>query len=173
MFRKRSWSESQLKKAVKSSSSYRNVIKMLGLRPTGGNYDQIKKYIKEYNFVTDHFTGKLWSKGLKLPFKPLIALEDILIKNSTYQSFKLKKRLFLAKLKKPKCEICGWAKMSIDGRLPLELDHINGNRHDNRLNNLRILCPNCHSMQITHRGRNITRPGGVIGSRRRLKISRL
>ena len=51
--------------------------------------------------------------------------------------------------------MCGWAKISIDGRIPLELDQINGNRHDNRLENLRILCPNCHSLQITHRGMNI------------------
>src|SRR3989344_296228 len=161
MYRKRSWSEIQLKKAVKNSKSYRNVIKVLGLRPTGGNYDQVKKYIREYNLSTKHFTGKLWSKGLKLPFKPLIALKHILVKNSTYQSYKLKKRLFLVKLKKPKCEECGWAKTSEDGRLPLELDHINGNRHDNRLKNLRILCPNCHSLQSTHRGRNRNKYGPV------------
>ena len=96
----------------------------------------------------------LWNKGLRLPFKPVIDLKDILVENSDYQSFKLKKRLFLVKLKEPKCEKCDWAKMSIDGRVPLELDHINGDRHDNRLENLRVLCPNCHSLQITHRGKN-------------------
>ena len=101
-----------------------------------------------------YFTGKLWSKGLKLPFKPLIELKNILVRNSSYQSFKLKKRLFSVKLKEPWCERCGWAEMSIDGRVPLELEHINGNRHDNRLENLRILCPNCHSLQTTHRGKN-------------------
>ena len=155
MFRKRSWTEKQLKNAVKISKSYREVIKLLGLRPTGGNYDQVKKYIKQYKLSTKHFKGKAWNKGLKMPFKPYIVLEDILVKNSTYQSHKLKNRLFSVKLKKPKCEICGWAKKSPDGRLPLELDHINGDRHDNRLKNLRILCPNCHSLQITHRGKNI------------------
>ncbi|QQS22454.1 HNH endonuclease [Candidatus Saccharibacteria bacterium] len=56
--------------------------------------------------------------------------------------------------KKPKCEICGWEERSIDGRIPVELDHINGIHSDNRLENLRILCPNCHSLQPTHRGRN-------------------
>ena len=154
MKKKRSWSEIQLKNAVKNSKSFRNVIKVLGLRPTGGNYDQVKKYIKESRLSTKHFTGKLWSKGLKLPFKPIIDLKDILIENSTYQSHKLKKRLFSVKLKEPKCEECGWAKISPDGRVPLELDHINGRRHDNRIENLRILCPNCHSLQITHRGKN-------------------
>ena len=161
MPKKRSWSEIQLKNAVKNSKSYRNVIRTLGLSPTGGNYDQVKKYIKEYSLSTKHFTGMLWSKGQKLPFRPVIDLKDILKENSDYQSFKLKKRLFLVKLKEPKCEICGWAQISVDGRLPLELDHMNGNRHDNRLENLRILCPNCHSLQTTHRGRNTNRYGPV------------
>ena len=80
-----------------------------------------------------------------------------MIKNSTYQSYKLKKRLFESKLKLPKCEKCGWAKRSVDGRLPLELDHINGDRKDNRISNLRILCPNCHSLESTHRGLNRNR----------------
>lgn len=155
MPKKRSWSEEKLKLAVKKSNSYRNVIKVLGLRPTGGNYDQVKKYIKESDLSTHHFKGKAWNKGLKFDSRPFIELKDILVKNSTYQSFKLKKRLFSVKLKKPKCEVCGWAKLSIDGRLPLELDHINGDRHDNRIENLRILCPNCHSLQVTHRGKNI------------------
>lgn len=154
MSKKRSWTEQELKEAVKNSKSYRNVIRLLGLVPAGGNYDQLKKYIKEYEISTKHFTGMLWNKGLKFPFKPTIDLKDILVQESNYQSFKLKKRLFLAKLKEPKCEECGWAKKSIDGRLPLELDHVNGDRHDNRIENLRILCPNCHSLQTTHRGRN-------------------
>ena len=155
MFKKRSWTEQQLKNAVKASKSFRNVIGLLGLRPTGGNYDQVKKYIKQYNLSTKHFTGQTWNKGLKLPFRPFIELQDILVENSNYQSHKLKNRLFSAKLREPKCEKCGWAEVSSDGRLPLELDHINGNRHDNRLKNLRVLCPNCHSLQTTHRGKNI------------------
>ncbi len=170
MSRKRSWTNETLKNAVKNSKSYRGVISILGLQPTGGNYDQVKKYIRELNLPTNHFTGMLWSKGLKLAFRPRIELDKVLVDDSTYQSYKLKKRLFSAKLKMPKCEMCGWAKKSIDGRLPLELDHINGNRHDNRLINLRVLCPNCHSLQTTHRGANRKRPDAGTGRQPTLKM---
>ena len=151
--RKRSWSIDQLKKAVKDSFSYRQVLKKLGLREAGGNYEQVKKYIKEYKLNVSHFKGRAWNKGLKGIGKPRIPLELILVKNSSFQSFKLKKRLFAAGLKPQYCENCGWAERTKDGYLPLELDHINGDRHDNRLENLRILCPNCHSLTANHRGR--------------------
>ena len=152
---KRKWSESQLKGAVKTSKSYRQVLHKLGLKEAGGNYQQVKKYIKEYGFDMSHFTGKVWNKGLRGIGKPRLPLESILVKNSDYQSFKLKKRLFTAGIKKQECEECGWAKRNSDGYLPLELDHINGDHRDNRLENLRVLCPNCHSLKPNHRGRNI------------------
>ncbi len=154
MGKKRTWTVEQLKEAVKTSTSYRQILKKLSLREAGGNYDQLKKYVREYSIETSHFKGMAWNKGLKGFGKFHLSLGEILIENSTYQSFKLKNRLFQAGLKDKKCEECGWAKLSLDGYLPLELDHINGNRHDNRIQNLRVLCPNCHSLQPTHRGRN-------------------
>ncbi len=162
--RKRSWTEAQLRLAVKTSRSYAQVLHKLNLFAAGGNYDQIKKYVRELGLSTAHFSGRLWSKGFKLGPKPLIPLEKILRKDVFYQSFKLKKRLFAVGLKSPWCEECGWARKSRGGYLPLELDHINGDRHDNRLANLRILCPNCHSLKPTHRGRNKkSGPGGATG----------
>ncbi len=150
----RRWTEDQLRSAVKKSTSIRQVLHLLGLKEAGGNYFQIAKYFKEYSLDVSHFTGKGWNKGLKGTGKPRLALEKILIVSSNFQSYKLKKRLFLAKLKDERCEECGWAKTSVDGRIPLELDHINGDCRDNRLENLRVLCPNCHSLKPTHRGRN-------------------
>ncbi len=155
MNKKRKWTEAQFKKAVKDSTSYRQVLNKIGLIEAGGNYEQVKKYIKEYKLDNSHFTGKAWNKGMRGIGRPIIPLKKILVKNNNFQSFKLKKRLFNEGLKSKCCEICNWAERNKDGYLPLELDHINGDRHDNRLENLRILCPNCHSLQPTHRGRNM------------------
>jgi len=152
---KRSWTEKELLNSVKKSTSIRQVIFSLGLVPAGGNYSQIKKYFEELEINTQHFKGRGWNKGLTGIGKPRIALDKILIKDRHFQSYKLKKRLYSAGLKKSACEECGWAKKSEDGRLPLELHHINGNSKDNRINNLMILCPNCHSLKSNYRGRNI------------------
>ncbi len=151
--KKRSWTEKQLEDAVKSSLSLRQVLKILNLRPTGGNYDQLKKYIQELKLSTAHFKGMAWNKGIKGLARKSIPLEKILIQGSNFQSFKLKNRLIRAKIKPGHCENCGWVEVTEDGHIPLELHHINGNRHDNRLENLKILCPNCHSLTPFHRGR--------------------
>ncbi|PIR68006.1 hypothetical protein COX95_00500 [bacterium CG_4_10_14_0_2_um_filter_33_32] len=151
----RKWNKKDLVEASRISRSIRQVLFYLGLKEAGGNYSQIKKYLQTYKVNTVHFKGKGWNKGLKgLTGISRIPLQKILTKNSTFQSYKLKNRLFKEGFKVPKCEECGWAQKSPDGRLPLELDHINGNASDNRLENLRILCPNCHSLKPTHRGRN-------------------
>jgi len=152
--RKRKWSEDQLKNAVKNSKSIRSTIEKLGLIPAGGNYVQVKEWIKRLGIDSSHFTGMGWNKGTTGGYRPVRSLKEILKKETSFQSFKLKKRLFFEKILPPKCSLCGWAKESIDGRIPLELDHINGDRNDNRIENLRILCPNCHSLQPTHRGKN-------------------
>ncbi len=171
MSRKKSWTVSDLKEATRTSRSIRQIIERLGLIPAGGNYEQVKHVLKEEKIDTSHITGSGWRKGEKYPFIPRINLDQILIKGSRFQSYKLKKRLFLIGLKKEKCERCNWAEKSEDGRIPVELDHINGDRYDNRLINLRILCPNCHSLQSTHRGKNQKRRGGEIGRRATLKMS--
>ncbi len=151
----RSWTDIELTTAVKASNSYRRVLIALKLVPAGGNYDQVKRRIDELKISTTHFTGKGWNIGWKFdPRKPRLTLEQILVSGRPTQSHKLRLRLISEGLKPAKCEICGWNKVSPDGRLPLELDHLNGDPNDNRLENLRILCPNCHSLQSTHRGRN-------------------
>jgi hypothetical protein len=166
----KTWTELQLREATSRSRSLRQILQFLHLQEAGGNYEQIKKYLRIYNIDTNHLKGRGWNKGLKRSFIPTLKIQEILVENSTFQSYKLRNRLFKENIKKQRCELCGWAKISEDGRIPLELDHINGNKHDNRLENLRILCPNCHSLQATHRGLNSSiRAGGGIGRRARLK----
>jgi hypothetical protein len=150
-----SWTDEQLVEAVRTSFSIRQVIARLNLVPAGGNYVQIKHAMTRLGLDTTHFKGRGWNKGTRYTLPHVRRqLEDILVTGSNFQSYKLKKRLFEAGMKTPKCELCGWCQVFIDGRIPLELDHINGNRLDNRIENLRVLCPNCHSLQPTHRGKN-------------------
>ncbi len=152
--RKRTWEKHQLIEAVTNSTSYRQVLEKLALKPTGGNYKQLKIYIRENHLEFKHFKGYAWNKGLKYKGVPLKSLPELLVKNCDVQSYKLKLRLFKSGIKAERCEMCGWAEKSIDGRVPLELDHINGDHRDNRLENLQILCPNCHSLRPNHRGKN-------------------
>jgi 5-methylcytosine-specific restriction endonuclease McrA len=170
--RKRSWTHEQLLVAIEKSRTFREVLQHLGLKPVGGNYTSLRSYLDTHKVTTPHFPGRAWNKGMKYAFKyPRRALGEVLVENSVFQSHKLKERLFEANLKPRHCEYCGWAEHSKDGRLPLELDHINGISTDNRLVNLRILCPNCHSLRPTHRGRNMkSRRDGETGKHATLKM---
>ena len=80
-------------------------------------------------------------------------LEEILVEHSTYSRKHLKARLYLAELKTPACELCGQGELLRGSRMAMILDHINGVRDDNRLQNLRIVCPNCAATFDTHCGR--------------------
>jgi 5-methylcytosine-specific restriction endonuclease McrA len=115
---------------------------------------QVQFRIQELRLDTAHFKGMGWNKGTTYHTKVRPHINELLIVGGSAQSYKLKKRLYESGLKQPKCELCGWAQVSVDGRIPVELDHINGDHSDNRIENLRVLCPNCHSLQPTHRGKN-------------------
>ena len=148
------WTDDELRAAVAANLSVAGVLRALGLVPAGGNYDQVQRRIRELCIDTSHFTGMGWNKGGRFVPTPALPLEQVLVADRWTGSHLLKKRLFREGLKKPQCELCGWCERAPDGRIPVELDHINGDRNDNRLENLRILCPNCHSLQPTHRGLN-------------------
>jgi hypothetical protein len=148
------FTEEQIKNAVQQSLSIANVCRVLGIRPCGGNYKTLHHKIKTWNIDTSHFTGQGWNIGLKFNPNPKQPLSEILIENSSYVTgTKLKKRLINEGVKKNICEICNLNSW-MGKPLILELNHINGNNLDHRLENLQILCPNCHSQTSTHRGKN-------------------
>lgn len=150
----RRWTDEQLRDAVAQSFSFAQTLRRLGLIAAGGNYDQVQRRVAELQLDTSHFRGRAWNVGLAYDPRAIVPLEQVLVAGRWTSSHPLKQRLFKAGLKHPSCELCGWAERAAGGRIPVELDHINGDRSDNRLENLRILCPNCHSLQPTHRGLN-------------------
>ena len=146
----------QLEEAVKNSLSIAEVCRLLDIRPCGGNYKTLQSKFKLYNIDNSHFTGKVWNQGSRYkPFGKITPIKDILVKNSNYMNTRsLKERLFREGLKSKKCEVCSITHW-LGNPAPLELDHINGDNMDHRIENLRILCPNCHALTPTHRGKNL------------------
>jgi len=148
------YTNEQFIEAVKTSTSVRQVLSKIGVKEAGGNYKVAKDKIKRLNLDTSHFTGMGWLKGQthKHTTKPI---EYYLTEDSYHQSYKLKLRLISEGIKNHQCECCGITEWR-GQPTPIELDHINGNNRDNRLENLRLLCPNCHAQTDTYRGRNKT-----------------
>jgi len=139
---------------VKKSNSIAEVIRFFGFANASGYYKMIKKRCNEDKIDYSHIKlGLNSNKGRKFPQRK-IPLEEILIKNSIYNRGSLKKRLLKEKLLENECAICGLLPEWNEQKLIMVLDHINGVRDDNRLENLRLLCPNCNSQQDTFAGRN-------------------
>lgn len=143
----------ELEKAVKESLSIAGVCRFLNIRPVGGNYKTLNEKIKTWEIDTSHFTGQGWNLGYFIP-KQRSGLATILVENSNYMStHKLKGRLINEGIKNHICEICGLTEW-LHNPIPLELDHINGINTDNRIENIRLLCPNCHAQTPNYRGKN-------------------
>ena len=151
----RKWTDEQFIIAVKESLSYAEVIKKLGLVCAGSNYDTVKRKIKELNLDTSHMTGMGWNTGVR--YRPVIQarpLDEILVKDSPYININhLRERLFKESVKEQRCECCGLTEW-LNKPIRFEIHHINGDNKDHRLENIQILCPNCHSLTDNYRGKN-------------------
>ncbi len=147
------FSDSQFIEAVANNKSCAGVLKYLGLIPAGGNYETASKIIKRLNLSTSHFTGMGWRKNSTTPIVPRLTLNEVLVENRYTNSYSLKLRLFEVGIKQKICEKCNLTEWNNEP-IPLELDHINGVRTDNRLENLRVICPNCHAQTPTYRSKN-------------------
>lgn len=130
---------------VKSCFYLKDVLKQCGYKSTLNKRtrDKVKKRIQELNINIDHF---------KYPKRK--SIEQLCVKNGKYHRGGLKKRLLKTNTLKNICSECGQLPIHNNKILILQLDHINGNNKDNRLSNLRLLCPNCHSQTCTFSGKN-------------------
>ena len=157
--RQRSWTDEQLSSAVAQSMNMKQVVAALGLSPKGaGNWATIRRHIDRLGLSTSHWIASGWRSVNFLREQPL---KEILVANSTYRTGHLKERLFRAGIKERKCEHCGLTEW-MGQPIPLELDHANGIPDDHRLENLRVLCPNCHALTPTWRGRQKNRNNGAL-----------
>ena len=147
----RKYTKEDLINAVKISYNMRQVLTILGVKAAGGNYDVLRKYIKELNLDTSHFTGQSWSKGKILI--PKRNIQEYLSNEFSTSSHRLRLRLLKEELFPYQCNCCllkEWQGKPI----PLELHHKDGNNKNNNLSNLELLCPNCHSQTENFRGKN-------------------
>lgn len=150
-----------LEKACKQSTSYRQVLILSGRCPDGGgNVKLLKQKIQEFNIDISHFKHQSWNKGLtkkdcpNLGSKEKYSLSEILIKDSSVTQAVLRKYIKRHNVIEYKCSFCGNIGKWLDTEMSLELDHINGINNDNRIENLRYLCPNCHAITKTYCGKN-------------------
>lgn len=141
-----------LKEKSKDCYSFAELCRRLGLSPEGGNPKTVKKKMDEFNIDYSHFTGKCWNQN---PHNPVYVKKYTphLCEHSSLSSANAKALVYKLGIKNNKCECCGLSEWQ--GKpLVCELHHINGDSTDNRIENLIILCPNCHSQTDNFRSRN-------------------
>ena len=138
-------------KYVNESDTYSVLLRKCGYTNLG-NRRTVNKRIMLLNLSILHFIK------YTTPKKEKISSLDVFIENSKYNNnTSIKKRLYTEFNWEYKCKECGINEYN-NKPISLELDHINGNNTDNRIENLRLLCPNCHSQTPTFRSKNIKKP---------------
>jgi hypothetical protein len=148
------YTESDLRAVVATASSLSDVLRHFGLRPAGGNHAQLRLYVTKWNIPTDHFVGSTAPP----PTQRRTSAAEIVADGRPFKRCVLKQRLYEEGFKERRCEFCGQGEEWRGHRMALILDHINGVPDDNRLENLRIVCPNCAATLPTHCGRKLFRP---------------
>lgn len=153
--------KNELQLIIDNSKTYGDVLRHFGLENKGGNHNTLKRRIKNDNLSTDNIikfkSGGGWNKGLHGFDIKALSKEEVLnivfIKNYTGG---IRPRTYIRRynLIEEKCNECGLTNIWNNKLITLELDHIDGDSHNNLLTNLRWVCPNCHSQTDTFRGRN-------------------
>ena len=159
------WSKENLLKAIENSNCKSDVLRNLGITTKSGNFQTLDRYCVKYEINLNNIKYDN-SRGNK--FMRRVDNNEIFVINSNYSSGTVKKRIIKDGLLNYNCQKCGNIGEWMDEKIILQLDHINGVNNDNRLENLRFLCPNCHSQTETFSGKK--RSGSNGGSCNGLKI---
>lgn len=140
--------EDYTREVVMSSHSTREVAQKLGYAVcSGGSHTSLNRMYDQLNIDTSHFYGKSWNKGNQAYDLSDCKFQCYKVKNETLKSYLIKERGL-------RCENCGnveWMGYPIN----LEVHHIDGVSNNNQVDNLLLLCPNCHSYTNNFRGRNL------------------
>ena len=144
----RKYSKEQLIEAIKRSRSLHQALIALGVSSKTSNWAAIRKRIQAFDIDTSHFTksGEAYKRGRQTP------LDDYFSNKVKIRSHHLRVRLLSDGIFDSRCSRCSlkeWQGQSV----PLELNHINGDHFDNALENLEMLCPNCHALTPHWKGR--------------------
>ena len=151
---------SELQKLLDESNSYSDLLRKIDMNPKGDNPKTLKKIIAELNLDETKLKlnrSNLYRNNAKVTHKKVkIPIEDIIMNNKypNYQTSSLLKRLIQEGYKEYKCERCGLTEWQ-EEPIPLQLHHKDGVHTNNLLNNLEVLCPNCHALTDTYCGKNL------------------
>jgi 5-methylcytosine-specific restriction endonuclease McrA len=148
------------------SKTIKQILIKMGLRPAGGNFEQVRKYCIIHGLsipkLSNHERTKAASKKTTIP------LEKILKKGYDYPSSRLKLLLINEGLLKNECNICRLKEWN-NKPLTLHLHHIDGVHNNNELSNVRLLCPNCHSQTETYCNKKKS-PSSSLGRSTKLNL---
>lgn len=146
--------ELEFRALVANSDSYAAIMRYFQMCTAGSSFKILKRRIQELSIDASHITNvKPHERLIKHQNKP-ISLTDILTKNTRCQSSRLKIRLVKCGLLKDQCEMCGLLPIWNGMPITLQLDHRNGDHEDNRIENLRVICPNCHTQTSNYGSKN-------------------